>query len=82
MCNRCDNKMVAKKWAMWSGIVLTFLLFLFTQIFMYGKAMGVIETHIENAPTYRGISEEYVDKDEFDTIKDMILYLYKKEGGN
>ena len=44
--------------------------------------MGVIETHIENAPTHKGIAEEYVDKDEFDTIKDMIIYLYKKEGGN
>ena len=81
MCERCDNKVVAKRWAMWAGIVLTFLLFLFTQVFMYGKAMATIENHIESDPTHRELTDEFVGKDEFETMKEMIFYLYKKEGG-
>jgi hypothetical protein len=81
MCERCDNKAVGKRWMIWSGVILTLAIFVMTQIYVFGNIVGQFETHKENAPTYRGISEKYVDKDEFDIIKDMILFLYKKEGG-
>ena len=81
MCERCDTKVVAKKWTMWFGIIVTLLLFVLSQVFMYGKVVGVLEAHIDNDPTYRELTEKFVEQGEFDTIKEMIFYLYKKEGG-
>lgn len=81
MCERCNNKVVAKKWITWAGVIATLTLFVLSQVFMYGKVVGVVEEHIKTAPTYKGINEQYVDKDEFEIMKDMIFYLYKKEGG-
>lgn len=65
----------------WSGIVLTLAIFISSQIFMYGKVVGIIGEHIKNDPTYRELTEQFVSKDEFKTVKEMIMYLYKKEGG-
>lgn len=81
MCERCDNKAVAKRWAIWAGVAVTLLIFTLSQVFMYGKVVGVIEAHIKTDPTYQELSEKFVEQGEFDTIKEMILYLYKKEGG-
>ena len=81
MCSRCDNKAVAKKWVAWISIVMVVLMFILTNVFMYGKVIGVIESHIKTDPTYQQLTEDFVTKDEFKTIKDMILYLYKQEGG-
>ena len=81
MCERCDNKAVARRWAVWVGVILTFSIFILSQVFMYGKVIGVIEQHIENDPTHRELTEEFVTKDEFNTIKDMVKYLYEREGG-
>jgi hypothetical protein len=81
MCGRCDNKAVAKRWTVWAGIILTLGIFISSQIFMYGKVIGVIETHVENDPTHKELTEEFVSKDEFQTVKEMIMFLYKKEGG-
>ena len=81
MCERCDNKTVAKRWAVWVGVALTLAIFITSQVFMYGKVVGIVEQHIENDPTHRELIEEFVTKDEFNTIKDMVKYLYEKEGG-
>lgn len=81
MCERCDNKTVAKRWTLWAGITVTLLIFVLSQVFMYGKVVGIVEQHIEKDPTYRELSEEFVSKDEFNTMKEMILFLYEKEGG-
>ena len=84
MCNRCDNKAVAKRWVIWLGVAITLGMFLSSQIFVYGKVVGVFEEHIKIAPTYREITKElknYVTKGEFNIIKEMIKFLYEKEGG-
>jgi len=69
MCNRCDNKVVGKRWVVWITIAVTVLMFASSQIYMYGKAIGILEEHIKTAPTNKAISQEYVDKDEFSIIK-------------
>ena len=81
MCSRCDNKAVSSKWKWWVGVTLSLAIFISSQLFMYGKVFGVIETHIKNDPTFKQLTEVFVTKDEFKTIKEMILYLYQKEGG-
>ena len=81
MCERCDNKVVSKRWMMWIGIISTLLIFVITQVYVFGNVVGEFREHQKDAPTYRGISEKYVDKDEFNLMKEMILFLYKKEGG-
>jgi len=80
MNNRWKKETV-KRWAVWAGIIVTVVIFVSSQIFVYGKVVGVFEEHIKNAPTNEGISKRYIDNDEFSTIKQMILYLYQKEGG-
>ena len=81
MCSRCDNKAVTKKWVAWVSVTVVVLMFILSNVYMYGQAMGAITTHIENDPTYKELAEDFVTKSEFRTIKEMILYLYKQEGG-
>ena len=81
MCHRCDNKAVTKKWTIWLSVSVAMLIFILSQVFMYGKVIGIVETHIANDPTYEQLSEKFVEQSEFDTVKDMILYLYKQQGG-
>ena len=81
MCERCDNKAVARKWTVWAGVIVTLFIFVLSQVFVYGKVIGIVETHIEIDPTYRELTKEFVTKDEFNTIKEMVKFLYEKEGG-
>ena len=81
MCERCDSKMVAKRWVTWVSVIVVLTIFVLTQVFMYGEVVGAFNQHIKDDPTYRELKDEFVDKDEFNTMKEMILYLYKKEGG-
>ncbi len=84
MCERCDSKVVAKKWVTWASIIVVLTIFILSQVFMYGKVIGVVQSHLDSKevhPTHKQISDEFVDKDEFDTIKDMVKFLYEKEGG-
>lgn len=81
MCERCDNKMVTKKWVTWSGVIVVLVIFILSQVYVFGSVVGMMKEHIDNDPTYRELTERFVERSEFDTIKEMILYLYKKEGG-
>lgn len=84
MCDECKSVMLKTKktagyW--WAGLMVTILIFIISQVFMYGKITERINHHIENDPTHRQLTEEFVDKDEFNTIKEMVTYLYEKNGG-
>ncbi len=81
MCERCDKKVVAKRWTIWAGIIVTLFIFVLSQVFMYGEVVGAFKQHIDNDPTYRELADEFVSKDEFNTIKEMVKFLYEKEGG-
>ena len=71
------------KW--WGGIVVTILIFVLTQVFVYGKVVATIENHIALDPTYKQMTEEFSRKEEvnrrLDSIEKMIQYLYQKQGG-
>ena len=88
MCVDCEH--VTKKtkrtvgfW--WAGLVTTIAIFIVSQIFIYGKITGEIETHITNDPTHREMTEEFVTEKELEprlkSLEDMVKFLYEKNGG-
>ena len=81
-CKELQKKLTNNSPVKWYiTLAVTILIFIISQVFMYGKIIGQIENHIENDPTHRELVEEFVTKDEFNTIKDMVKYLYEKQGG-
>lgn len=95
MCDKCDildkrlkiqeakPSVNPTKW--WVGMLGTVLIFIITQIFVYGKVVATIENHIESDPTYKELSKEFMSKDEINPrlqrLEDMLQYLYEKQGG-
>jgi len=63
----------------------TVLIFVITQIFVYGKVVATIENHISNDPSYEKLTEKFVSKDDIekriDRIENMLQYLYERQGG-
>ncbi len=81
MCVKCDSKVVLKPWKMWITIAVTLLIFVFSQVFLFGQFTGEIKTHLNDDPTMEELRDEFVSVDRFNTLEGMVRYLYEKEGG-
>jgi hypothetical protein len=81
VCTRCDNKAVLGGIKVWIGVGVTLLIFILSQVFMYGEVIGTINQHIKNDPSFEQLTEKFVTKDEFKSFSKMLEYIYKKNGG-
>ena len=95
MCEKCDKlqeqlnheqekpRITTTTW--WVGIAVTIIIFVLTQVFIYGKVVGTVEAHIKNDLTTEQLNETFIRKDALEprlnSIEKMLEYLYKREGG-
>lgn len=68
MCERCDKNVIVKPWKAWVGIALTFIIFIGSQVFLYGQVTQSISDHIKNDPTHKEMVEEFVTQREFQML--------------
>ena len=78
MCENCDNRVVFKPWKMWVTIAVTLLLFIFSQVFLFGQFTGEINAHIDSDPTYKQLTEEFVTQKELKPLQKGIDDLNAK----
>jgi len=84
------KRVTPKYW--WAGMVATILIFIVTTIYASGRISNQIEEHIKDDPSFKEMVETFVTRQEWQDrraevdknmqeMKDMLLYLYQKEGG-
>lgn len=84
------KRVTPKYW--WAGLVGTIIIFIITTIYASGKISNQIEEHIKVDPTFKEMIQEFVTRQEWNNrkeevnsdlkeMKEMLQYLYRKEGG-
>ena len=68
MCGRCDKNVVVKPWKAWVGIAITIIILVITQVFVYGQFTQSMTDHLDEDPTHKEMTEEFVTQREFQML--------------
>lgn len=80
MCEQCSSlEKKQKKNFGWlsASLILTVVIFIVSQVFLYGNIVERINYHIETDPTHKELTEEFVRKDELQLLKEKLDLIYE-----
>lgn len=74
MCQKCEGRLVIDKWKYFVGAVVTVIILVVSQIFVYGQFTANVQSHLEDKIIHQMPEnmDRYMTNDEFEPYKNQL----------